>query len=164
MGDSQGLIETIRRVCREGRDNGYYWRERYNEKGGYGAEKYCEYPANLIRVIQRFLLGVDHGPDGTLFIGPTVPDQFWNGGFGQVLSWQDRKISYKMKGDQIIGEYSGENGQKLSVRLKSGLNDKIIHVTIDGQPATSDSRDGWVSIVLPAASKSTPCKFEIAQR
>ena len=164
MGDSQGLIETIRRVCREGRDNGYYWRERYNEKGGYGAEKYCEYPANLIRVIQRFLLGVDHGLDGTLFIGPTVPDEFWNAGFGQVLSWQDRKISYKMKGDQIIGEYSGENGQKLSVRLKSGLNDKIIHVTIDGQLATSDSRDGWVSIVLPAASQTNPCKFEIARR
>jgi len=35
MHDAQGLTETIRRVCREGQENGYYWRERYNEKGEY---------------------------------------------------------------------------------------------------------------------------------
>jgi len=61
MGDGEGLVDCIRRVCRAGRDAGYYWRERYGAKGGYGAEKYCEYPANLIRIVQRFLLGVELG-------------------------------------------------------------------------------------------------------
>jgi hypothetical protein len=59
MGDAAGLTDSIRRVCRAGRDSGYYWRERYNGNGGYGVTKYCECPANLIRFVQRFLLGVD---------------------------------------------------------------------------------------------------------
>jgi len=48
MGDGEGLIETLRRVADAGKASGYYWRERYNDKGGFGAEKYCEYPANFI--------------------------------------------------------------------------------------------------------------------
>lgn len=59
--DATGLAETIRSVCKQGRADGYWWHERNNDKGGYGAEKYCEYPANLIRIVQRFLLGVEHG-------------------------------------------------------------------------------------------------------
>jgi hypothetical protein len=55
MGDAAGLVESIRKVCAVGRAGGYYWRERYGAAGGYGAQKYCEYPANLIRIVQRFL-------------------------------------------------------------------------------------------------------------
>jgi hypothetical protein len=161
MHDAEGLIETIRRVCEEGRRNGYYWRERYNDKGGYGAEKYCEYPANLIRIIQRFMLGVDHGLDGTLYLGPTVPDKFWNAGFGQILSWQGRRISYKMQFDRIKGEYSGQSSQQLSVRLGKPPYKKNILVTIQGNSAMFDVKDGWIRIVLPAASTENPCRFEI---
>ncbi|MCX6226512.1 MAG: hypothetical protein NTV01_17480 [Bacteroidia bacterium] len=161
MNDAQGLIETIRRVCREGLENGYWWRERYNDKGGYGAEKYCEYPANLIRIVQRFLLGVEHGLDGTLFLGPTVPDEFWDAGFGQTLSWQGRRIFYKMQRDLIKGEYSGQNSQPLSVRLASPAQKKLIQVTINGHSAKFNTKEDWISIILPAASIDKPCGFEI---
>ncbi len=56
MGDQEGLMASIRRVIHRGRAEGWYWRERYNASGqGYGAEKYCEYPANLIRILHRFV-------------------------------------------------------------------------------------------------------------
>jgi hypothetical protein len=163
MHDAEGLIETIRRVCKEGRENGYYWRERYNEKGGYGAEKYCEYPANLIRIIQRFLLGIDHGLDGTLFIGPNVPDDFWLAGFGQTLSWEGRRVSYKMQSDLIKGKYSGTNSQQLTVRLRKPPLKKNIQASIDGKSAIFIITDGCISIVLPPASIEKPCRFEIKQ-
>ena len=161
MQDAQGLIETIRRVCKEGHENDYYWRERYNEKGGYGAEKYCEYPANLIRIIQRFLLGIELGLDGTLYIAPTVPDEFWNAGFGQTLSWKGHIISYKMQRDLIKGEYSGQISQQLSVRLPKPLNEKLIHVSINDNSAIFKIKDGWIILVLPPASIMEPCRFEI---
>ncbi|HCT70246.1 MAG TPA: hypothetical protein DF409_03510, partial [Bacteroidales bacterium] len=69
MKDSIGLLKSLRQVCQVGSDNHYYWRERYNQQGGYGAEKYCEYPANLIRIVQKFVLGHEYGLDGTLYIG-----------------------------------------------------------------------------------------------
>lgn len=163
MRDGKGLVETIRRVCKEGRDSGYYWRERYNDKGGYGAKKYNEYPANLVRIIQRFLLGVEHGLDGTLFIGPTAPEEFWNAGFGQTLSWHGSKVSYKMERDHIKGEYSGQAAQKLSVRFAKPPAGKNIHVMINGTAAKSKTKDGWISIVLPPAIIDKPCNFEIKQ-
>ena len=72
MKDAEGLIESIRIVCEEGKNHDYYWKERYNSSGGYGAEKYNEYPANLIRIVQRCLFGIEYGLDGTLYIKPTV--------------------------------------------------------------------------------------------
>ncbi len=161
MSDADGLIETIRRVCSEGRKNGYYWRERYNDEGGYGAEKYCEYPANLIRIIQRFLMGVEHGPDGTLFLGPVAPEEFWKIGFGQSLSWHGRRISYKMIADQIIGEYSGKKPQLLYVRFQNPDLGKIGHVSINGKTSGSQSREGWITVLLPEASIEKPARFKI---
>ncbi|MFA6483704.1 MAG: hypothetical protein WCW62_14075 [Bacteroidales bacterium] len=164
MGDAEGLIETIRRVCREGRENEYWWRERYNDQGGYGAEKYCEYPANLIRIIQRFLLGVEHGTDGTLYLGPNAPAEFWKAGFGQNLSWQGRRISYQMKHGQIKGEYSGQYAQPLSVRLSNPPKGKKIRATINGRPAKFKIKNGWIGITLPPATVDKPCRFEIVQK
>jgi hypothetical protein len=163
MNDAQGLMETILRVCREGRENGYWWRERYNDKGGYGAEKYCEYPANLIRIIQRFLLGVEHGTDGTLYLGPTVPEEYWKAGFGQSLSWNGRWISYRMSSDNIRGQYSGKNDQNLSVRLSGRSGEKRIGVTVNGKKTTFNVLDDWILVTLPAASVESPCTFEIMQ-
>jgi len=163
MHDAQGLIETIRRVCKEGQETGYYWRERYNDRGGYGAEKYCEYPANLIRIVQRFLFGVEYGLDGTLFLGPTVPDEFWKIGFGQELSWRGQRLTYKMKFDLINGEYSGQNPQTLSVKLATASPGKTIHVTINGKSSMFKIKDGWINIVLPSASDERPITFEILQ-
>lgn len=61
MGDTEGLLQSLRRVAEVGRANGWSWLERYySEKTGdlgrYHYEWYCEYPANLIRVVHRFLL------------------------------------------------------------------------------------------------------------
>ena len=49
------LIESVRKVCRAGKPDGY-WRERYHPKPDgrvtpAGAEKYCEYAAVLTRVV-----------------------------------------------------------------------------------------------------------------
>jgi hypothetical protein len=48
------LIESVRKVCRMAKDG--YWRERYHpQKDGSvsqdGSQKYCEYPAVLVRVV-----------------------------------------------------------------------------------------------------------------
>jgi hypothetical protein len=161
MHDARGLIETIRRVCKKGCENGYYWRERYNENGGYGAEKYCEYPANLIRIIQRFLLGVEHGLDGTLYIGPTVTDDFWNAGFGQILSWQENRISYKMQRNLFKGEYAGQKEQQLSVRFAGPLNENKVQVTINGKTAIFKIKEDWINVVLSPARLEKPCRFAI---
>lgn len=54
MGDRERLIESVRKVCQAAQDG--YWRERYhpNKDGTVtpaGAEKYCEYPAIVVRVV-----------------------------------------------------------------------------------------------------------------
>jgi hypothetical protein len=64
MGDKDGLLESLRRVARVGRANGWHWRERYySEKTGDLAKNhmntYCEYPANFIRIIHRFVLNTE---------------------------------------------------------------------------------------------------------
>jgi hypothetical protein len=118
MRDAIGLADSIRRVCAAGRADGYYWRERYGDKGGYGTKQYCEYPANLIRIVQRFLLGVDFRLDGTLALSPTVPPEYWKQGFGQTLTWRNRRMTYRMQQNRISGEYEGAGPQLLVVRLK----------------------------------------------
>ncbi|NJD01505.1 MAG: hypothetical protein FIA99_02625 [Ruminiclostridium sp.] len=163
MRDAHGLLEAVYQVCKAGRDNGYYWRERYNGKGGYGAEKYCEYPANLIRIVQRFMLGVEHGLDGTLYIGPTVPEEFWIAGFGQTLSYRGRQISYKMQNDNIQGEYSGQTFQQLSVRFSKPPREKAVQAAINGSSAAFIIKDDWISIVIPPVSGEANCSFEIQQ-
>ena len=50
------------KVARVGRENNWYWRERsYSERSGdlgsYRINTYCEYPANFIRIVHRFVLG-----------------------------------------------------------------------------------------------------------
>lgn len=50
----------LRRVAKVGRSNGYSWREHCYRSGTgsvvpAGAENYCEYPANFLRVVNRFL-------------------------------------------------------------------------------------------------------------
>ena len=62
MGDREGLLESLRQVTRVGRENNWYWRERYysersGDLGSYRINTYCEYPANFIRIVHRFVLG-----------------------------------------------------------------------------------------------------------
>ena len=160
MGDGEGLADSIQQVCAMGRENGYYWRERYGKDGGYGAEKYCEYPANLIRVVQRFLLGVGHRLDGSLALAPTVPDAFWDAGFGQTLAWHERRLTYEMRRDRIRGEYAGPGTQELRVRFQAPQSEGAVRVQVEGHPMTSRIEDGWVIFDLPSAPAEEPCSFE----
>ncbi len=160
MGDAAGLLDGIRRVAKAGRESGYFWRERYTAKGGHGAEKYCEYPANLIRIVQRFLLGVDLRLDGTIALSPTVTDEFRQRGFGQRLSWRGRTLDYRMVGGEVTGTYSGD-AQDLAVQFKKSPRPPTPRVTVNAKTAAA-ARDGdlvWVN--LPASAAGRPCRFEI---
>jgi hypothetical protein len=60
MGDREGIINSLRRVAEIGRNNNWSWRERYysehtGDLAAYNIENYCEYPANLIRIVNQFL-------------------------------------------------------------------------------------------------------------
>ena len=163
MGDADGLVDAIRQVCEAGQKNGYSWRERYNDQGGFGAEKYCEYPANLIRIIQRFLFGVEHRLDGALTLGPTVPDAFWDAGIGQTLSWGNRCLSYQMQRNRMKGKYVGQNTQELRVKLCEPPRTGKVVVSIDGHPAEYRIEDAWIVFDLPASSLEHPCRFTLRQ-
>jgi hypothetical protein len=56
MKDTKRLVETVRKVCQAGLKDGGFWRERYQpQRDGTAlparAQKYCEYPAVLVRVV-----------------------------------------------------------------------------------------------------------------
>ncbi len=122
LGDIQGLVDGLHKVSEVGRGNGYYWHERYQPdgKGGMraaGPDTYCEYPANLIRIVQEFLLGVDMRLDGSLVLAPAVPDEFWKVGFGQTLVCSSGSLSYRMSQNRVEGRYSGHSPLRLGVSL-----------------------------------------------
>jgi len=168
MGDGKGLIESIRRVCNVGKDEGYFWRERYKpgDKGGYqgiGAKKYCEYPANLIRIIQRFLLGLELQLDGTLVLAPTASEEFWEIGFGQTLSWQGRTLSFLMKQGIITGDYSGNVSQRLCIRMYPQVGETTIQIKIENQRIKPEINDGFIFIDLYPTRDKQLLHFEILQ-
>jgi len=169
MGDAEGLLRGIRRVCEEGAGNDGYWRERYQPDGGGGVKAagpntYCEYPANLIRIVQRFLLGVDMELDGSIVLAPAATEDWWRRGFGQRLEWRGRSLRYEMKDGGITGTYDGDGPQELGVRLPpSGAARAAVRAAINGRPAVARSENGLAFITLPAASKSRPCRFEMGR-
>ena len=162
MRDSIGLLKSIQLVCKLGRDNGYYWRERYRPDDAHGAEKYCEYPANLIRIIQRFLFGVDFNLSGALSISPVVPDDFWQAGFGQTLSWSKNTLSYLLRHDGMQADYSGPNTQELRVKLKKTFPKKDIRVQINDRDIEFHVEDEQIIFSIPPAKAEKPCHVEIS--
>jgi hypothetical protein len=163
MGDADGLLASIRKVCAEGEKRGYFWRERYGPKGGYGVEKYCEYPANLIRIVQRFLLGVEHRLDGSLVLAPTVPEAFWAAGFGQTLTFRGRTLTYRMQRDGITGEYRGDGPQRVLVRFRAKAPQAPAQAEINGRPAVAAIEGEFATITLPAALAGQPCRFTLSR-
>ena len=166
MGDAEGLLQGIRKVGEVGRENGYYWRERYQPdgKGGVaaaGPNTYCEYPANLIRIIQRFLLGVDFALDGALVLAPTATEEFWRKGFGQTISWAGRTLTYQMRTEWAGGTYAGAGPQELHLRLPRRNPVSRFQATIDGEPAPGRQDNDLFYVKLPAAPPEEPCRFEI---
>lgn len=164
MGDAHGLLDGLRKVSQVGRENGYYWNERYPPDGkNTGKVKYCEYPANLIRIVQRFLYGVDFRLDGALVLAPTVTSEFWEKGFGQTIAWRDRTLNYRMQQDHIEGTYFANAVQRLGVMLGPGTRTDEIRATIDGRVVDTTREEGLVFITLPASPAQQPCRLEITR-
>jgi len=169
MGDAQGLWQGLRKVSDVGRTSGYFWRERYHPdgQGGVqpaGAERYCEYPANLIRIVQQFLLGVDLRLDGSVVLTPVVTEDFWQRGFGQTLAWGGRTLTYRMKRGRITGTYSGTTPLRLGVRLSPEQAAAPVHALVQGQATEAAQEAGLVFVTLPAASEQEPCRFELLRK
>ncbi len=155
-GDGDGIVETVRKVCEVGRGNGYYWRERYHPPDGKpaGPNTYCEYPANLIRIIHRFLLGVEFGLEGVVFITPTVPAHYWEAGFGQTLAWRDRRLSFHFERGVMRGTFTGAGPQRLALRLDGKPTE--VRATIGRSSLHPHRQHGLILLDLPASSEPHP--------
>lgn len=148
MGDAEGLLDAIRRVCAVGRESGYYWRERYGEDGGYGVEKYCEYPANLIRTVQRFLLGVSFEENGAISLAPVMTKGFWDSGFGQTLHYRGRVLDYTFSHAGVAGSYRGDGIQRLRILVPGAEG---FQTRINGASQEKMTDGGWLDIELPTS-------------
>ena len=177
MGDAVGLLAGLRKVSQVGRDSGYYWRERFEPDGKGGAvatgpNTYCEYPANYIRIMQRFLLGVDLRLDGSIVLAPVVTGEFWDRGFGQTLLYRGRRLRYRIVADSVGGTYSGPAAQRLLVSLPPGSPGFRLRTTIDGRSAetalraltdTTPPGHQLVDVTLPATRDGESCAFSIGR-
>ncbi len=168
LGDAEGLLRGIRRVCEEGARNGYSWRERYQPDGrggvkAVGPNTYCEYPANLIRIVQRFLLGVNMELDGSVVLAPTVTEDLWRRGFGQTLKWRGRALRYRMQSDRFSGTYEGGGPQRLAVRLSPARPGAKVSALADGLPLETRLEGGLVLVTLPETPPGKPRRFEIVR-
>jgi len=169
MGDAQGLIDGLHRVCDEGRKNGYTWRERYQADSaggvrGSGPNTYCEYPANLIRIVQEFLLGVDLRADGSIMLAPTVTDEFWRKGFGQTVQWTGRTLSYHMTFDRIEGTFFSASPFILGVRLPAHDGSASLQASIDGRSFVPKQEGDFIIVSLPLHDHDNPGTFEIVRK
>ena len=166
MGDARGLIAGLRKVSQVGRDSGYYWRERYvpDEKGqatGIGPNTYCEYPANLIRITQRFLMGVDLQLDGTVALAPLLTREFWARGVGQTLSWRGRTLRYHVCRDTLRGTYTGSGVQRVGVRFPEPAAAYAARASVSGTSVPVRRAGGLVFIALPPSPGGEKCSFAL---
>ena len=169
MGDAGGLLDGIRKVSQVGRDSGYSWYERYqrDSSGGFrvsGPKTYCEYPANLIRIVQRFLFGVDLRLDGSVVLAPTVTGEFWQRGFGETLNVHGCTLSYRFLGDRIEGTYSGAKSQRLGVRFRPSQAPTRLYATVNGQTTKAVEKEGVIFVGLPETTGREACKFQIVRK
>ena len=177
MGDAAGLLAGVRKISQVGRDSGYYWRERFEPDGRGGAvatgpNTYCEYPANYIRIMQRFLLGVDLRLDGSVVLAPVVTEEFWDRGFGQSLHWRGRTMRYRMTRDSIGGTYSGRTSQRLLVHLPPGssrfdfttaIDGRSVHAVQSGRTDISTPEGVLIDVTLPATREGESCAFRVTR-
>jgi hypothetical protein len=160
--DGKGIVDTLGRVCAVGRENGWHWRERYYPGQTLvpaGPDKYCEYASNLIRIVQRFVFGVELTLHGGVVLAPNVPAEWWREGFGQTLAWRDRSLTYTINERGISGSFeapASRPGQSLSIRFPREIKTEV-QATIDGQKVNAPVAGRSIDIHFKA-----PCKqFEI---
>ena len=165
--DAQGLLTSLQAVAEEGKKNDYYWRERYHPdgKGGCvpaGPNTYCEYPANYIRIVQRFMLGVDLRLDGSILLAPLAVDSFWKAGFGQRLSLPHRGLDYHFDRNGLQGTYWGEQPLRLGVRFRAADGNIVKADSVTATPAQQLTQEGELLFIqLPSAKEDTPVSFQL---
>jgi len=164
MGDGDGLVASLLKVAAAGKDNDWYWRERYYSERtpdllSVRNNTYVEYPACLIRVVNKFLFGVKHGLDGSLSIAPIVPDHFWEAGFGQTLTWATRTLTYRFHGNSMEGTYFGAGPQRLNVRLPPSTSDRVLQAQVNGHPAQVTRCGKQAVLDLPLSLEA--CSFSM---
>ena len=160
QGDAEGLLEGLRRVAKVGRENGYSWRERYypsdtNVPVPAGAENYCEYAANYLRIVNRFLLGIDLELDGTVVVAPVVTSEYWEKGFGHTLVLRDGVLTFRLQRDRIDVTYSGALPQRIGVRCPTREDGAPWRMVSGGScPMKVEGPTIWLS--LPGSSLENP--------
>jgi hypothetical protein len=164
--DAEGLLDGLRRVGDEGRKHDYSWRERYlpsstDSTVPLGAERYCEYPANFIRIVNRFLLGIDLRLDGSILLAPNVTPAFWDRGFGHVLRVRGTSIEFQLHRDSIDVTYSGPAAQRLGLRPPARDDAARWKVTSQGTPCQISEKEGIVWLTLPSTKDAAPRHFRI---
>ena len=99
--------------------------------------KYAGYPAiyNAI-IVQEGLLGMSVDVHGAIKISPSVPEDWYNIGFGQQgcgLLHQHR-LGFTYNRNQFDGTLRGPQGMKtLSILLPPGINSKTCSLLVDGK-------------------------------
>ena len=129
-----------------------------------GAEKYCEYPANFLRIVNQFLLGIDLRRDGSVVLAPTVTDEFWDRGFGHVLRRQGALITYRLQRHQIDITYEGLAEQRLGVRFPDSSENRPWKFVDPATTCTMREEDGLLWITLPPAPAASPGQIEVVRR
>jgi len=108
-----------------------------------GSREYCEYPANFIRIMQRFVFGIDLRLDGSLAISPTAAGRsIGNKGFGQVLVWPQAADAIQNAGKQDRRQFRGlftAEGIRKITEIFSGTG---VNSTIDGLSVDVIEEDG----------------------
>ena len=165
--DAQGLLKSLHAVAEEGKKNDFYWRERYHPdgKGGCvpaGPNTYCEYPANLVRIVHRFLLGIDLRLDGSIVLAPLVVDSYWEAGFGHRLSLPHRELEYHFDRKGVRGIYWGEQPLRLGIRLHAVDGKTIDADSVTATPTQPLVQEGELLFIqLPSAKSNDPVRFQL---
>ncbi len=159
--DAAGLLDGLHRVADEGRKHDYFWRERYYPSSTSstvpaGAEKYCEYPANFIRIVNRFLLGIDLRLDGSILLAPNATPAFWKSGFGHVLHLRRSVLEFRLQRDGIDVTYSGPTAQRLGVRFPDTDDDTSWKITSRDGARQIRAEEGIVWLELRSTANAAP--------
>ena len=127
-----------------------------------GAEKYCEYPANFIRIVNQFLLGIDRRLDGSIVLAPNVTDEFWDRGFGHVVTRPGSLLTFRLKRDDIEFTYCGPTALNLGLRLPRPGNPTETWQCVGAADLQIRQEAGLLWITLPPAPTHSPRSFQLS--
>lgn len=116
-GDVAGLLDSMKAVADVGARNNYAWQERYfPSKEGLrpgGPVTYCEYPANLVRIVNQFLIGVEPNVDGTVRVAPQLPDDWWKQGWRTTLYVGSALLTLQGEDGRLKGTWRDAKSRQL---------------------------------------------------